>query len=114
MIKLLAGTFLCLFAISCGAGDNPTATVMRDLDTSSFISINDAINAAVSNVQGGYPISAKLSVEPEDSGEPTHYEVLLFVAGQNDIMDASVNVANGDVFEVEVADHGQEGSNSGE
>src|SRR5262245_4171636 len=101
MNKLCAGAFFCLLAISCGSGENPTATVMKDLDTSSFISINDAINAAAANVQGGYPISAKLSVEPADSNEPTHYEVLLFVPGANDVMEASVNVANGDVFEVE-------------
>ena len=111
---LLFISALAAGAVACGAGDQATATTMKNLDTSSFISITEAISFATNKVEGGYPIGAKLSVEPAGGPEPTHYEVLLFVDGKNDIMEASVNVDTGEVFEVEVADNGTEDNNTGE
>lgn len=109
MFRSLAPVALILFLAGCTASSDEIAA-MRGLDTGSMVSLAEAIQIAKKEVPDGFPIEAELEIEDDDEeeDEPTAYEVVLYVADLDVLMEVEVDAFTGAVLEVEVEDEGDD------
>ncbi len=57
---------------------------------------------------GGFAVEAGLEIEDDDEVEPAAYEVVLYVAKDEQMIEVEVDAYTGDVLEVEVQEDGDE------
>jgi uncharacterized membrane protein YkoI len=81
---------------------------MASLDQSSVISLSEALAIAQQDVPGGFVVEAALELEDDDEQEPPAYEVVLYVAADNQIIEVEVHAITGEVLEVEIEDDGDD------
>jgi len=100
----LLASWLIMVA-SCNSSPGRLAR-MSALDTSAMIPLADAIAIARDRVPGGFPVEAALELEDDDENEPPAYEVVLYVAAEQQLIEVEVHAITGEVLEVEVQEDG--------
>ncbi len=99
--NLLIVVLFVLFA-ACDTSSSRRGARMGDLDTSTLITLERALEIARGEVPEGFPVEAELELEDSDEDEPPAWEVELFVKGDNQLVEVEVHAQTGEVLEIEV------------
>lgn len=107
--------FLVLGAMALvGCESESRLDVMRSVDTNRFIPLGEALQIAQKEVPDGFPIEAELEIEDDDEEEPAAYEVGLYVASREQMVEVEVDAVTGAVLEVEIEEDDGEDDDDGE
>ena len=103
LLALTAG-----LATSCNGSSSSRLSAMRQLDTDGMLTLAEALAIAQEAVPDGYPVGAGLELEDDDEEEPPAYEVSLYLAADDQILEVEIHAFTGAILEMEVEEDGGE------
>ena len=90
----------CATALA-GCESESRLDLMQSADTASLIPLREALQIAQKEVPDGFPVEAELEIEDDDEREPAAYEIGLYLATEQQIVEVEVDAVTGAVLEVE-------------
>jgi hypothetical protein len=109
---MLRSTLLLAFLVAACSSSSLLES-MAGLDTEQMITLEEAVTIARTEVPNGFAVEVQLEVEDDDEQESPAYEIVLYVAEDNQLMEVEVHAATGEVLEVGAQQEGEGGASEG-